>query len=344
MTDGEPNVVTFHAALAEHARRTPDRIVLIEPGGPIWTYRELAGAVRTMVGALRGANVEPGERVALIARNRAATFAAHLAITAANVAVPLNPAYRSNELEFYFDDLDVAAIVAYDAPAALQIAERRGLPVLDIATASPGRDDDTEVPQPAHPDDLAIVLHTSGTTARPKIVPLTHLNVVAACSHIRLTLALTPDDRCINVMPAFHIHGLSALLATLLAGGSVLCPPEFSAPDFFALVHEYAPTWYTAAPTIHQSVLEWAAKEPEQPPRHSLRFVRSASSGMPPALIGQMEQTLGVPFIEAYGMTETAPLIATNPLPPGGAQGRFCRPAGRVRGGDRDGRQAIARR
>jgi len=320
---------SFQIVLDGHAARTPDRIALVNPGGAPWTYADLAAAVNAMVAVLRVNGVRPDERVALIARNSAEYLACYLAITAANVVVPLNPSYREAEFDFAFEDLHVSAVVSVDAPDAELVAKRRGLSVIPVSAASPHAGAEPVVAATDRAASTAIVLHTSGTTSRPKIVPLTNANVFAASEQIRATLALTADDRCLNVMPAFHIHGLSAFLATLLAGGSVVCPPEFVAPEFFDLVREFQPTWYTAAPTIHQSVLEWAMKQPEQPPAPSFRFVRSASSSMPQPLIRDMEQALQVPFIEAYGMTEAAPIVSTNPLPPGERKlGSVGRPAG----------------
>ncbi len=307
---------SFQAAVHAHAERTPHAIALVNPGEAPWTYGDLASAVDTMIAALRSAGIQPDDRIALVSRNSAESIACYLAITAANVAVPLNPGYRDEEFAFYFEDLGVKALVVAGAPEAERVAHRRGLPVLSVGAAVPHVGAPRADVDRGRSGATAIVLHTSGTTSRPKIVPLTHANVMAASDQIRTTLALTADDRCLNVMPTFHIHGLSAVLATLIAGGSVACPPEFVGPDFFDLVRELRPTWYTAAPTIHQSVLEWALKQPESPPPHSFRFIRSASSSMPPALISDIEHVFGVPFLEAYGMTETSPIIASNPLPP----------------------------
>ena len=162
-----------------------------------------------------------------------------------------------------------------------------------------------------------MVLHTSGTTARPKIVPLSQANLCASAQHIARTLAFTPVDRGLNIMPLFHIHGLIAgVLTPLSAGSMVFCTPGFNALKFFAWMDEARPTWYTAVPTMHQAILTRASKNADVIARHPLRFVRSSSSSMPPQVIHELEAVFGAPLIESYGMTEATHQMASNPLPP----------------------------
>jgi acyl-CoA synthetase (AMP-forming)/AMP-acid ligase II/acyl carrier protein len=164
---------------------------------------------------------------------------------------------------------------------------------------------------------VALVLHTSGTTSRPKLVPLTHANLCHSARHIRESLSLTSQDRCLNVMPLFHIHGLAAaLLASLAAGASVVCTPGFDASLFFDWLDQFHPTWSTAVPTMHQAVLTRAPQHRDVIARSTLRFLRSCSSALPPRLMTDLETALGVPVVEAYGMTEAAHQMASNPLPP----------------------------
>ncbi|MGH7153260.1 MAG: AMP-binding protein, partial [Acetobacteraceae bacterium] len=175
---------------------------------------------------------------------------------------------------------------------------------------------------PAHPGlaealDVALVLHTSGTTSRPKIVPLRHINITASAYNIGETLHLTPDDICLNIMPLFHIHGLmAATLSSLAAGAAVSCSPGFNAFRFFSWFSEVRPTWYTSVPTMHQAILTLAGRNESAIKAGHLRFIRSSSSSLPPQVMATMEQTFRVPVIEAYGMTEAAHQMASNPLPP----------------------------
>jgi len=166
-------------------------------------------------------------------------------------------------------------------------------------------------------DDPALLLHTSGTTSRPKLVPLLQRNLLASAENIGRTLALTRDDVCLNIMPLFHIHGLvAATLSSLAAGASVSCTPGFNALKFFGWLDEVRPTWYTAVPTMHQAILARAKGHREMIARSRLRLIRSSSQSLPAPVMVEMEKTYGVPVIESYGMTEASHQMASNPLPP----------------------------
>src|SRR5262249_42951405 len=169
------------------------------------------------------------------------------------------------------------------------------------------------------PTDAALFLHTSGTTSRPKGVPLTHGNLMKSIANIATTYQLTPQDRSLIVMPLFHVHGLiGATLSTLHTGGAVVVPAKFSAGTFWQTAAKYGVTWYSAVPTIHQILLSRA--DQDNAPRGGLRFIRSCSSALAPAVFHQMEERFGAPVLEAYGMTEASPQMASNPLPPGPRQ------------------------
>ncbi|MFV2093017.1 MAG: AMP-binding protein, partial [Hyphomicrobiales bacterium] len=173
-------------------------------------------------------------------------------------------------------------------------------------------------PQPLsamHPDDICLVLHTSGTTSRPKLVPLSHRNVCASAHNVADSLALSKDDICLNVMPLFHIHGLiAAVLGSLCAGASIYCTPGFNALKMFAWLADARPTWYTAVPTMHQAIVARAARNIDIVKATNLRFVRSSSSSLPPQVMADVQSTFGCPVTEAYGMTEAAHQMTCNPL------------------------------
>jgi acyl-CoA synthetase (AMP-forming)/AMP-acid ligase II len=208
------------------------------------------------------------------------------------------------------------------------VAQRRGVPIVELTPTVGGpagsfslsrdqRPIAAASPSFAGPDDVALVLHTSGTTSRPKQVPLTHRNLVASANHIRTTLALTPDDRCVNIMPLFHIHGLiGALLSSLSAQASLFCTPGFNALKFFAWLDEAEATWYTAVPTMHQAILPRAERNRDVIGRRKLRFIRSSSSSLPPPVMAELEATFGCPVLESYGMTEASHQMTSNLLPP----------------------------
>lgn len=295
-------------------------------------HAELRAHLRRTVDSLNAAGIGRGDRVAIVLPNGPEMASAFLSIAAGATTAPLNPAYRAEEFEFYLSDLNARALVveAGSTSPAVAVAAKLGIPLLELSVAADSPAGAfTLAPQVpaaapaangglAGPDDIALVLHTSGTTSRPKIVPLTHRNVTASARHIGETLALTPADRCLNIMPLFHIHGLiAAVLSSVAAGGSVYVTPGFNALKFFAWLDEAKPSWYTAVPTMHQAILARADRNPASVQGASLRFIRSSSASLPPQVMGKLEETFRCPVIESYGMTEAAHQMASNQLPPG---------------------------
>jgi acyl-CoA synthetase (AMP-forming)/AMP-acid ligase II len=288
--------------------------------------------------------IGPNDRVAIVLDNGPEMAAAFLSIAGAATAAPLNPTYRAEEFEFYLTDLRAKLLVVArgkESPA-IDVAEKLGVPIARLV-AHPERGAgsfDLDFPsgaameaprsaRPVTPDDIALVLHTSGTTSRPKIVPLSHRNICASAANIRRTLSLTASDRGLVIMPLFHIHGLiAALTAPLSAGGEVSCSPGFNALKFFGWLAEVRPTWYTGVPTMHQAILLRAANNAEAIAGHRLRFIRSSSSALPPTVIAELERVFGVPVVEAYGMTEAAHQMASNPLPPAARKPGTVGPSG----------------
>jgi acyl-CoA synthetase (AMP-forming)/AMP-acid ligase II len=295
------------------------------PGRPPLTFAGLRALADRTVAALNRIGIGRNDRVAIVLPNGPEMAAAFVAIACGATTAPLNPAYRDEEFAFYLDDLKAKALVALkgaDTPART-VAARLGIPVLDLVpgaaagefTLEGGTPATAAWPGPAGSDDVALVLHTSGTTARPKIVPLTHGNVTASAGNIRATLALTPDDACLNIMPLFHIHGLmAATLASLAAGSAVICTPGFDALRLFRWLDAERPTWLTAVPTMHQAILARAGRNAEIIARAPLRFLRSSSASLPGPVMLALEQTFDAPLVESYGMTEASHQMASNPL------------------------------
>lgn len=287
--------------------------------------RTLSQEVRT---SLNGFGIGRGDRVAIVLPNGPEMAAAFITIAQVAVTAPLNPAYREDEYVFYLEDLKAKALVvmADDDGPAVAAAKRLGISILHVSTTdgaaagqftlSSDASGDADAAAPG-PDDVALILHTSGTTSRPKIVPLLQSNVAASAEHIRASLALTEADRCMNVMPLFHIHGLlAAVSASLAAGASVWCTPGFNALQFFGWMRNATPTWYTAVPTMHQAILTRAGRNAETIQDVPLRFLRSSSASLPAQVMHALADTFGAPVIEGYGMTEAAHQMASNPLPP----------------------------
>ncbi|MCA1599583.1 MAG: AMP-binding protein, partial [Chloroflexi bacterium] len=304
--DSAPEAACLSDLLTTQAARMPDATAIVAPArGPL-TYARLCAHIDAIGARLNALGLGRGDRIALALPNGPEMATAFLAVAAVATCAPLNPAYRADEFDFYLSDLGARAIIlpAGAASPARSIARTRGIPIIELVleTDEPAGVftlmGDTGLAakecQVASPDDVALVLHTSGTTARPKIVPLTGRNILLSASHVRDALALTPADRCLNVMPLFHIHGLvAALLASLAAGASAVCTPGFYAPRFFAWVDEFQPTWYTAVPTMHQAILSRAPEHKGIIARRPLRVIRSSSAALAPRVSAQLETAFG---------------------------------------------------
>ena len=322
-------VETIGQVVESACRRAAGDPALLAPGRPTLAYDRLDEATSAIAAQLRAHGLGPASRVALMVENGPEAASAFLSIARTAAVAPLNPAYRAQELAFYLDDLRADALVigaTLDSPARAVAAER-GIEVLELnvdagdpagvfslAGARAGAGDGAA----PGPDGVALLLHTSGTTSRPKLVPLTHRMLCASARNVAETLELTAADRCLNVMPLFHIHGLvAALLGSLNAGAAVACSPGFHQLRFFEWLDEFGPTWYTAVPTMHAAVLARAPEHGRLLARHRLRLAGRRRPRSPSTSWRASKRTFGVPVVEAYGMTEAAHQIASNPLPPG---------------------------
>lgn len=295
------------------------------------SYHALRELTARTVEKLNALGVGRDDRVAIVLGSGPEMAAAFVAIAAGATTAPLNPGYRDEEFEFHLRDLlPKALVVEAGVPSPSRaVAGRLGVPIVELQRESAAGAGSFRLeplapmrgkpaaPGPAQANDVALVLHTSGTTSHPKMVPLTHRNVTASARNISATLALTPGDLCLNIMPLFHIHGLmAAVLSSLAAGAQVCCSPGFNALRFFHWLDEVRPTWTTAVPTMHRAILARAARNPEIVARSRLRLIRSSSAALQARLMEEMEKTFQAPMIEAYGMTEASHQMASNPLPP----------------------------
>ncbi len=290
------------------------------------SFRSLTEQIESLAAGLAASGLPAGERVALVLPNGLGYLACFLAVVRARlVAAPLNPAYKAEEFRFYLEDAGARALIAppEDHPAR-GVARDLGLPVWTASRNAAGRvrlegeglAAKAREAAPPLPGDVALFLHTSGTTSRPKGVPLTHANLMQSVGNIAAHYRLGPTDVGLVVMPLFHVHGLiGATLAPLFAGGTVVVPPRFSAQAFWPAVQAHGVTWYSAVPTIHQ-VLVSRADADGAPHRSGFRFIRSCSSALAPATLTSLEERFGAPVLEAYAMTEASHQMTSNPLPP----------------------------
>ncbi len=302
---------------------TNKRAVVIPDDGPALTYGELREQVASLAQVLKRGGIATGDPVSIVLPNGLEFLTTFLAVTWARaVAAPLNPAYKDEEFQFYMEDTGTRALIlppgehpARDAAATLNVPvwevrlDTNGRVQLQPPSASSAPVSD-EAPRP---EDIALFLHTSGTTSRPKGVPLTHGNLTTSLRNIVNTYKLTPEDTGLIVMPLFHVHGLmGATLSTLNSGGTIVVPPRFSASSFWPHIQAHDVNWYSAVPTIHQILLSR-----DDDVRAPFRFIRSCSAALAPAVLSQLETRFDAPVLEAYAMTEASHQMSSNPLPPG---------------------------
>jgi acyl-CoA synthetase (AMP-forming)/AMP-acid ligase II len=316
--------------LEYHADRIPEAPAILAPGRAALSYGRLYRHIEQTGRALRAMEIGRHDRVAVLLRNGPELAVAVLTVAASAVCAPMNPAYGTEELDRYFADLRPRALITeagVESPA-LRVALSRGMRAVELSTAFDAEaglftltgDQGGEPSREAvDSGDMALLQLTSGTTARPKIVPLTHANICRSANAWIAALGLTETDRCLNVMPLCYGHGLIAtVLASLAAGGSVVCTPGCDVNRFFGWLTVFRPTWYSAAPTMHQAILAEARRHRKPAANHRLRFVRSGAAPLPPAVFAELERAFEAPVIQFCGITETAASpIACNPLPPG---------------------------
>ncbi|WP_456731760.1 AMP-binding protein [Bradyrhizobium sp. USDA 3364] len=326
--------------LADHAETAPERHAILAPARRPMTYGALWTQANEVVFGLRDVGVRRTDRVAVVLSDGPEAAVAAITVAAGAVCVPLNPGFTCDEYQRYFAELQLAALLTHaDLNSASRLAAQiQGMPVIDVsmrpnegagAFSVTGR-----APQLLADDEFAsgaddaFILMTSGSTSRPKTVPLTHASVCLSADNVGAALELEARDRLLSVLPLFHGHGLiSGLLAALAAGSSAVCPPGFDAAAFFGWLTEFRPTWYTAVPAIHRALLAAADPYRQAARRSSLRLVRSASTSLSSEVLDGLEALFGVPVIDTYGMTEAATQIAANPLQRR-KRGSVGRPAG----------------
>lgn len=287
------------------------------------TYGGLRQQVQDVAESLAAAGVSRGDRVGIALPNGLPNIVTFLATSLAGTAAPLNPAYKEEEFRFYLDDTNARVLLL--PPEGLEEARaaaggRRVLTIEMDATGTVRVSDvtDRKPVAPPDPDDVALILHTSGSTGRPKRVPLSHANLAISAGNVARHYQLSSGDVSLCVMPLFHVHGLVAsTLATLATGGTVVVPTKFSPLSFWQIAKEHEATWYSAVPTIHQLLLARVKKDSPRPAgAEKLRFIRSCSAALPSQVMHDLEAAFGAPVLQAYGMTEAAHQMASNPLPP----------------------------
>lgn len=325
---------TINEIIQNHAANQPNTPALLTLTAGTISYQQLNSHINQMTTLLLE-TASPEARVAIVLPGDEKAAIAFLTVINLGTAAPFNPKLTAEEFVTLFEYLRIDVVLTSSdtlfQPAVLA-AEKCGLPCVfwETLASTPGNLKENKSNHLSGKNP-ALLLHTSGTTAKPKIVPLSMQNLLVSAYNISQTLQLTSADRCINVMPLFHIHGLAAaLLASLYTGGSIICTPGYHGGTFFDWLTNFSPTWYTAVPTIHQAIAERIKNNPELIANHTLRFIRSSSSSLPPHTFQSLADYFKIPIVEAYGMTEAAHQIASNSIEPGsqkaGSVGRAAGP------------------
>ena len=310
---------SLHDLLTDRAERMSEAVALLAPDGPPLAYGDLAQRVRSVGAMLALEGLDERSRIAVVMRGDAQMAVVTLGVATYAACAPLDPSLTEPQYRAVFEDLHVDGLITAEGTGdpALAAARAAGVRVLHAGTVlSGGTALAFHAPhaRPSSGRDVALLLRTSGTTSRPKRVPLAHIQLCRSAANVAQTLHLVRDDRCLNLMPLFHVHGfVAALLASLHAGASIVCTPGLGSGCFTAWLRRFEPTWYTGVPALHQAVLREIANARE-PLRHRLRLVRSSSAALPRPVAERLRRTFGVPVIEAYGMTEAAHQIASQAL------------------------------
>ena len=320
------NQRTIGEVIRAHAELRPKQAAIVGSDFSAVSYRMLQDEIDEVRAALRHAGFDRDARIAVAIANSAQAARAIIAIACSATAVPIDPKLTVAEVERCLLVVrPQAVLVLRDTNSATRTAaEQRGFPIIEASVAKDGRlqlavpsigpSSPPDEPNPAAP---AFILHTSGTSADPNLVPFSHRNMQAVIERLQTWFELTPQDRCLNVSPVYYSHALTTtLLPPLMTGGSVAFPANPTNVDLSEWFSELRPTWYSAGPTLHLSVLEKAEARADARTMHSLRFISTAGAPISADVQQRMQTVLGVPVLEHYGSSETAQ-IASNRPPPG---------------------------
>jgi len=310
-----------------------DQAYIITEDQPVFTFADIKKQIDSTKDFFEKNHIQKTDTIAIVCENGPVMATSFLATASNCCAAPLNPSYTSSEFDFYLEDLSPKALIVKEGSNSpvIEVAKKREIKIFNLLVSNKdpsgkfslaSKEDNISnvINQNDNivPDDIALILHTSGTTSRPKMVPLTHLNLCTSAKNIVQTLNLNRSDKCINIMPLFHIHGIvGLLLSSLFSGGTIFTSTGFNALKFFSWLKVFSPTWYSAVPTMHQAILSRADRNSEIITKTKLRFIRSSSAPLPSVTMKEIEKTFHCPAIESYGMTEASHQMTSNQLPPG---------------------------
>ena len=310
-----------------------NKIFILTENRPFFTFADIKNQIYWTKVFFVDQQILKTDTIAIILENGPEMASCFISIASNCCAAPLNPSYTSFEFNYYLNDLKPRAIIVSEksTSSVIEVAKKMKIKIFrlffknnDASGKFILKSDKCEKNISINKnfeilsENIALILHTSGTTSKPKMVPLSHSNLCTSARNIVQTLNLKREDRCINIMPLFHIHGIVCLLlSTLFSGSSIFTSPGFNALKFYKWINEFSPTWFSAVPTMHQAILSRASKNFDIIKKTKLRFIRSSSAPLPSKTMKEIEKTFHCPVIESYGMTEASHQMTSNHLPPG---------------------------
>jgi oxalate---CoA ligase len=316
--------------LSTHARNNPESLAILSPQRMPLTYAVLCQHIYEIARLLNESGIRRNDRIAVIFPTGPEAAVAFLTVSSCATCVPLNPVFSAHEFSAYFRKSGIKALIIQAGleTHAMQAAHELGLSIVEAVPGdtgglftlfppiSPDKAIDIE-PEFAQGEDILTVIATSGTTSLPKLITLPQRLFITGCTLRQHAFQLTEQDRLLNVRPLFYSGPISNMVASLVAGASIICTTGFEPLEFSTWLDEHQPTWYSAPPALHQSLAIYTASQSKgHAIKSNLRFIHSSSTSLPGSLMREMERLFDVPVIQGYASTETG-LIAINPLPPG---------------------------
>lgn len=282
--------------LAACAHRAEHSTVLLGPGIDALSFGRLMNEVESIAARLSDAGIRSNDIVAIANPSESEFLVTLLGVMRVASAAPLDPVLSEAELSSRLSRLGAAALITRSQAASTADA-------IKLTSGQTRR---------RVPDDVALILESSGTLGAPNLVPLTHANLNAMAAALEDSFDLSPDDRLLSILPLHHLLGVICALAQLLSGGSVAFMGAFDAQRFLIALGELRPTWYAASPTIHHAILRAAENSSDGIRSGSLRFARCGSAAIDPDVLASLERILGIPIVNGYGLTEAGPVAHTS--------------------------------
>jgi long-chain acyl-CoA synthetase len=299
--------------------RSPESIALVDDGGSL-SYRELDRAVRGTADALRALGIRGGDRIVIVSENCIALACLLLAASRlAAWAIVANPRLAPRELDqisqhsgarrvFFTSDVSTEAA----AHATRCGANDRDIgPLYGIGVSALNEDTSTEPVERDPADQVAVLIYTSGTTGQPKGVMLTHQNLLFSAKTTAEIRRLKEDDKLYVVLPVSHIVGISLLLMTLMYGATARLVTKYDPAALAKAITEEGITILNGVPATYQRLLEHKAVAGiGKLDRGRLRLLGVAGAPLDLVLKTRVEEELGLPLLNGYGITECAPGIS----------------------------------